>query len=295
VRPAQLENRALASFVVALTKVPFAGSHAYLDATADPVELAKLAARFRGPKLVAVATGAISGIDILDIDPRNGGDRWLFEHHDQLPKTRVHETRSIGWHFIFKHSIGLRNSNKLAHGVEFLSTGRWAVWWPEHAGRVLCEGPVAPLPAWLHEKLASQSTQSEQNLTKQKNVPSVTIVGDEEIPKPLYKELMRLMPKATRHELRRARGILWIVTSKRQGDHRNQALHDASCMFRELIYIDAAPRDAAERLLFGAAEVCGYVAKDGAQAAMATIRSGLGSAGLDKTTNGTFFLLDGPL
>src|ERR1700751_4353699 len=99
-----LENLALATFFVTPAKVPFAGSHAYLDATADPAELDKLAARFRGPKLVAVATGAISGIDILDIDPRHGGDKWFFENRDQLPKTRVHETRGGGWHLIWKHS-----------------------------------------------------------------------------------------------------------------------------------------------------------------------------------------------
>src|SRR6516165_3659140 len=108
--PPSLESLALATFFVAPTKVPFAGSHAYLDATTNPAELDALAARFRGAKLVAVATGAASGIDILDIDPRNGGDRWLFEHADQLVRTRIHETRSVGWHFLFKHSVGLRNS-----------------------------------------------------------------------------------------------------------------------------------------------------------------------------------------
>jgi Bifunctional DNA primase/polymerase, N-terminal len=148
-----LEDRRLPCFYVTPAKVPFAGSHAYLDATADPVQLAKLAERFRGPKLVAVATGAISGIDIVDIDPRHGGDRWYFEHIDRLGKTRAHETRGGGWHLIYKHSPSLRNSNKLAPGVEFLSSGRWAVWWAAHACRVLCEGPVAPLPGWLHEAL----------------------------------------------------------------------------------------------------------------------------------------------
>jgi Bifunctional DNA primase/polymerase, N-terminal len=133
-----LEDRALPCFFVSVSKkVPFAGSHAYLDATADPAELKKLAALYPGPKLLAVATGAISGIDILDIDPRNGGDKWFFEVRDQLPKTRVHETRGGGWHLIYKHSPSLRNSNKLAPGVEFLSTGRWAVWWSAHACRVL--------------------------------------------------------------------------------------------------------------------------------------------------------------
>jgi hypothetical protein len=75
-----------------------------------------------------------------------------------LVRTRVHETRGGGWHFLFKHSIGLRSDPKVANGVEFLSGGRWAVWWPSHAGRVLCEGPVAVLPDWLHEALARQQS-----------------------------------------------------------------------------------------------------------------------------------------
>jgi hypothetical protein len=130
--------------------------------------------------------------------------------------------------------------------------------------------------------------------TTHTNVPFVADVGDKEIPKPLYNELLRLMPlsdKVTRHDLRRARGILWIITSKRKD--RNEALHDASCMFRELIYIDAATRAVAERLLFRAAELSGYVAKDGIAATMATIRSGLGSAGLEvQATDGTLCVLD---
>jgi hypothetical protein len=276
-RPPSLENLALASFFVAPTKVPFAGSHAYLDATADPAELDKLAARFRGAKLVAVATGAISGIDILDIDPRNAGDRWLFEHHDQLPQTRIHETRGGGWHFIFKHSVGLHNSNKLAPGVEFLSNRRWAVWWPSHAGRVLCEGPVAVLPGWLHEKLAGgQSTQNEQ--IKRWLLPMVK-VRTGEIPKPLYFEVLRLVPLSatvTRRHRRWVISILSKLTCLREGDHRNDALNVAASCFRDPIATGVVGRDAAVRLLFGAAQCCGYVAKDGEAAAMRTIRSGLG-------------------
>jgi hypothetical protein len=271
-----LENLALATFYVTPAKVPFAGSHAYLDATADPVQLVKLAAQFRGPKLVAVATGAISGIDILDIDPRRGGDRWLFENHDQLPKTRVHETRGGGWHFVLKHSPGLRNSNdKLAPGVEFLSTGRWAVWWAAHGGRVLCEGPVAPLPGWLHEALAEPARNGgiSQRETRECSLP----MGGE-IPKPLYLEVLRLVPlsdKVTRRHQRWVISILSKVTPLHEG--RNDALFNASLHSRDLIP-DVVPRDVAEKLLFRAAQACRYVAKDGAVAAMATIRSGLGSA-----------------
>jgi len=80
-----LEGRALPMFFVTLGKRPFAGSHGYLDATADPAEIEKLASRFPSAKLIAVATGAISGIDIIDVDPRNGGDRWFHQHRDRLP------------------------------------------------------------------------------------------------------------------------------------------------------------------------------------------------------------------
>jgi Bifunctional DNA primase/polymerase, N-terminal len=237
-------------------------------------QLAKLASRFHGPKLVAVATGAISGIDILDIDPRHGGDRWYFEHSDQLG-TRVHETRGGGWHLVFKHSPSLRNSNRLANGVEFLSTGRWAVWWPEHAGRVLCAGPVAALPGWLHEALVEPGRNGGAGLQK-KEWP-FPMAGAGEIPKPLYFEVLRLVPlsnKVTRRHRRWIISILSKVTPLRKG--RNDALNVASFCFRDLIP-EVVPREVAERLLFQAAQVCGYVAKDGAKAAMATIRSGLGS------------------
>jgi hypothetical protein len=274
-----LEGLILPTFYVTPGKIPFAGSHAYLDATADPVQLAKLAARFRGPKLVAVATGAISGIDILDIDPRRGGDRWLFEHHDQLPRTRVHETRGIGWHFVLNHSPGLRNSNdKLAPGVEFLSTGRWAVWWPAHAGRVLCDGPVAPLPGWLHEALAEPARNGSQRETWERETRECSLPMGGEIPKPLYSEVLRCVPLSdtvTRRHQRWIISILSKVTPLREG--RNDALFNASLHSRNLIP-HVVPRDVAEQLLFMAAQCCGYVAKDGAHSAMATIRSGLGSA-----------------
>ncbi len=153
--------------------------------------------------------------------------------------------------------------------------------------------PAPVLPRDLLDRLPQARVASQIN--KHTPAPFVADAKDKEIPKSLYHELLRLMPlsnKTTRHDLRRARGILWIITSKCQGEHRNGALHDASSIFRELIYTDAATRHAAEQLLLRAAELCGYVAQDGADAAMATIRSGLGSAGLDTATNGAGCVFD---
>ncbi len=273
----ELEGHVVPSFYVTPAKVPFAGSHGHLDATSNPDELAKLAERFRGPKLIAIATGAISGIDILDIDPRHGGDRWFFEHRDQLLKTRVHETRSGGWHIIFKHSPSLRSNPRVASGVEFLSTGRLAVWWPAHAGRVLCEGPVAALPAWLLELLPRSATTATTSIEKRGDGPQMSgVMGQaNRIPKPLYFEVLRLVPLSatvTRHHQRRVIGILSTVATR--CEYRNNALNVAAFCFRDLI--PPVTRSVAESLLLGAAEVCGYAAKDGNAATMATIRSGLG-------------------
>jgi hypothetical protein len=252
-----LEGRALPCFFVTPAKVPFAGSHAYLDATADPAELEKLAARFRGPKLVAVATGAISGIDIIDIDLRHGGDRWYFEHIDQLGKTRVHETRGGGWHLIFKHSPSLRNSNKLAHGVEFLSTGRWAVWWAAHACRVLCEGPVAPLPGWLHEALL---TIPGDMATKNKARPSTLRPGSDFL-------------QATDHPFLRSKYLILDLERCHPGNRHNK-LYWTACRFGNMVGEGKITTKVAEHLLIGATKANGLWGER-PDSCLQTIRDGL--------------------
>jgi hypothetical protein len=99
-----------------------------------------------------VATGAISGIDVIDIDLRRGGDSWFHQNHDRLPKTRTHETPSGGWHLIFKHLPGLRTSvDRIASGVEVRANGPHIIWWPSHGGRVICDAPPADFPIWVAE------------------------------------------------------------------------------------------------------------------------------------------------
>ena len=41
---------------------------------------------------IGVPTGERSGIDVLDADPRHGGDKWIADHIDKLPTTRMHAT-----------------------------------------------------------------------------------------------------------------------------------------------------------------------------------------------------------
>jgi hypothetical protein len=269
-----LEGRALPTFFVTPEKVPFAGSHAYLDATADPSGVDKLAARFRGAKLVAVATGAISGIDVLDIDPRNGGDRWLFEHSARLPRTRVHETRGIGWHFIFNHCSGLRSNPKVAPGVEYLSGGRWAVWWAAHGCPVLCEGPVAGLPEWLAAVVARGKVGT---TSKSGNGNGSDVVPTFPLRAPTDYEI---------NYAKRSLGNAYLelrscppggcVEGTLKGDGgRNAKLNALSYSEGRQIVRGWVPREKVEAMLMKGATECGLVAEIGEARCRATIASGI--------------------
>lgn len=128
----------LSTFPCAETKRPLT-ANGYLDARVQELK----------PwwPLVGVATGAVNGFDLLDIDPRNGGERWLVENVSRVPVTRVHDTRSGGCHYFFKHQPGLRKG-KLAPGVDVLADGAYAIWWPREGLRTQ-DAPIAEWPVGL--------------------------------------------------------------------------------------------------------------------------------------------------
>jgi hypothetical protein len=74
---------------------------------------------------------------------------------------------------------------------------------------------------------------------------------------------------------RRLEGIVDRLLEAGPGDHRNDLLYWASCRATEMIADGDLDAVTAERLLFSAAEENGHVAKHGAAATSATIRSGL--------------------
>lgn len=103
-------------------------------------------------RLIGVATGPISGIAVLDIDPRNGGDAWLKANIRRLPFTRSHRTRHRGVHLLFKVTDdSLRcSSSKIAPGVDVKAHLGSVIWWPAHPpdGRLLDVLPLDQLPPW---------------------------------------------------------------------------------------------------------------------------------------------------
>src|ERR1700761_9035865 len=83
-------------FPVHANKVP-ACARGHLAATRDPDALRLLWAGCKAP-LVGVATGAVTGASVLDIDRQHGGLDWWQKHRHHLPVTRTHRTRSGGLH-----------------------------------------------------------------------------------------------------------------------------------------------------------------------------------------------------
>ena len=86
-------------------KIPLT-KNGFKDASADPDVIHKMFRRHLDC-LIGVPTGAASGIDILDVDPRHGGDVWYADHKEKFPPTRIHRTRRGGLHLLFKHQDGL--------------------------------------------------------------------------------------------------------------------------------------------------------------------------------------------
>jgi len=112
-------------------------------ASSDPAVIKRLFTSAPGSG-IAVATGTASGIDVLDVDPRNGGDRWLVAHVSLIPKTRVHRTPRGGWHIILKHSEGMRCPGTLrGSGVDVKGDGGYVGWPPTTGYRVARDVAVA--------------------------------------------------------------------------------------------------------------------------------------------------------
>src|SRR5262245_24638341 len=84
--------------------------------------------------LVGVPTGAVSGFDVLDIDP--DGLSWLSANPLE---TRRHKTPR-GWHLLFRHADGLRcSAGRIAKGIDVRGDGGFVVWWPRQGLEVVGE------------------------------------------------------------------------------------------------------------------------------------------------------------
>jgi len=146
------------------------GGNGFKDATRDR---AKLFAFWPVGSLrnIGIATGAFSGFDVLDVDPRHGGNRSLAELEHRfgpLPRTAISLTGGPdrGRHILFNHTPGVtskswdeENPGPLGPGLDIRADGGYVVappsvhasglryaWDPDHH---LADTPIAEAPEWL--------------------------------------------------------------------------------------------------------------------------------------------------
>lgn len=121
-------------------------------------------------------TGARSGVVVLDIDPRHGGDESLADlerQHGPLPETPRALTGGGGEHRFFAHpgsDVRIRNRTGLLPGIDVRGDGGYVVAPGSHhvsggayewdAGAHPDDMPLAPLPHWLLALLVEPSTAS---------------------------------------------------------------------------------------------------------------------------------------
>jgi len=118
---------------------------------------------------VGIVTGALSGLVVVDIDPRHGGDDTLdnlFVKHGSFGETVEAMTGGGGRHFYFKHpGFELKNSvGKLGAGIDVRGDGGYVLAPPsEHisGGKYEWEASSEPsmvgladMPKWLLDLLA---------------------------------------------------------------------------------------------------------------------------------------------
>jgi hypothetical protein len=231
-----LEGAPLSIFPCSLDKKPLC-RHGYKDA-------AVVWNRWSGD-LIGVATGAISGIDIVDVDPRNGGDVWLRENAQRLPPTRVHRTRSRGIHLVYKHAIGNRK-RIIAPGIDLLANGAHAIWWPAHGYAVEVLGPVAPFPLWLID----DGTGAQMGVTARPEADSA-VTPILPISSSAHRRQRVHSPfEPTINLPRRTEHILRVVETAQPGT-RNARLFWAACRFGEIIAEGRLRPAVAEAVLHG--------------------------------------------
>lgn len=242
------------------TKVPaIEGGHGVKDASCYAEDIMAWAKRF--PKAnIGIACGTPSGIVVLDIDPRNGGNDSLARLAKKgcvLPPGPRARTGNNGLHFFFRYHPGVTNSKKrFGEGIDVKSTGGYVVGAPSFTapsrdgpgGHYTWEvspfgTPVPRLPIWAITVLCPPARPAPPNGGQNANFSG-------------------------------AEGIesLARFVSKSSSGQRNDRLYWAACRARDLVNQRRVHEHAAIHGLTQAAAVCGLVQAEAIKTIMSAFK-----------------------
>jgi hypothetical protein len=139
--------------------------HGLKDATRDPHQIRAWWSKWPQAN-IGLATGAASGLVVIDIDPRNGGNETLaalVAKHGPMPATLKVITGSGGAHYYLKHpgaERGIRSGNGvLGTGIDVKGDGGYVVAppslhrcgqrWVWESATALTQVPLAEIPDWV--------------------------------------------------------------------------------------------------------------------------------------------------
>ncbi len=218
-------------------------------ASNQPLAIAQLWQAHPGP-LIGVATGARSGIDVLDFDVKhNDALHWWHVYCGRLPETEAYRTRSGGRHQYFQHADGVRNTaSKICKGIDTRGDGGYVIHWFSAGLACLSHGVVAPWPRWLLDQVLRQ-------------------------PPPAQTPSQRRYDGPPNADLA-IHGMLRRVVNAAEGE-RNTILNWAAWRLAARVNEGELSRAEAESLLSEAASAAGLDAVEAAR----TIASGLKAAG----------------
>jgi hypothetical protein len=248
-----LAARGAAVFPCNQTKSPRL-ARGFKGASTDPTVIAAMPWT---DALVGFATGAASGIDVLDLDSPEA------ELAD-LPETFTYATRRLsGRHLWLRHAEGMRcSASRLAEGVDVRADGGYAIAWFCHGYPVLC---TAEPVNWPDEMLVCAMRSS----NKASHGPFVSQ------PSHINKDAACIVCRLTFAEVREIDRYIDRIRRAPAGT-RNTTLNEQSFYMAKFLR-RGLRREIAVGLLMQAARLCGLAADEAAR----TIRSGL-DAGLER-------------
>jgi hypothetical protein len=239
-----------------------------------------------------IATGSVSGIDVLDVAVRDSCARPFVDRGNspapacvdgfatiaalgELPETLATSTPSGGRHFWFKHIEDSR-SRRLGEGVEWFSDKKLVVVPPAPGRAWLNNAEIADVPDWLraivlNTRIRTQIRGGQENsFGPLMNASASSASG--QVPKPIYFLILRTVRNG--RPQRRVMGLWSNLVAKRE--HRNDGLNFTAYVLRELVESGDLKPEGACALLWLASDANGYLAKDGDSVVRGTILRGLG-------------------